>query len=170
MRKRLVPFVVSPSATGRMWDTANLSLPVAKQSAFDVLDNKTIEELFTTISRSNNEPSGVGKQIAAGDEVHGLAANTEDAVGSDVGRGAFQPVGHIVHVHKSKLAGLALVNLASLYRMKENFEVHSPSQSVGNVGSSPPQLAGPQPPLSFISTFRPQWMTGLDMQTGLRPN
>lgn len=152
MRKRLVPFLLAPDSTTATTQNATAFEPISEE-----------------LKRALTATSYAGlPQLASIEPVHTGLTVFADAE-------ATKSLGEVVHVDSTGTVGIALLQQAALVGRVANFVVRkvtttSTQEVVGD------EVAGEEGvaeqgvkeygPVSYISTFRPEWFKGLDEKTG----
>lgn len=147
VRKRLVPFLF------------------ASKAEFTATDNKgNFEPLSTTekatVTCTKYAPTPAHSVVAVGSRIYTDRESTKS-------------VGEVIQLDSTGTVGVAMVQLAVLDNRSGNFVVRAPAATAGAGAAGeeedgPQQAETPSPSdeVSYISTFRPDWFTGLDAKTG----
>jgi hypothetical protein len=155
VRKRLVPFLLADSATTNATGNA---------TAFESLPADLKERLLafhytpSVSAESNNSVLGVGSKVFA------------DATSS-------KSIGEVVHLDSTGTLGVAMIQQAVVTSSSGNFAVRAPVPKVpGGADEAAAEAqaaeeaaataASLSEPVAYISTYRPDWLQGLDEKTG----
>lgn len=150
MRKRLVPFLLAPDSTTATTQNATAFEPIS-------------EELKRTLIATTY--AGL-PQHASLEPIHAGLSVFADA-------DATKSLGEVVHVDSTGTVGIALIQQAALVGRADNFVVRkvTTTQEVATEDAAVEEGVAEQGvkeygPVSYISTFRPEWFKGLDEKTG----
>ena len=149
MRKRLVPFLLAPDST---------TSSTANTSTFEPI-SATLKSQLTARDYSGLPSLSDTPRIIVGAQVYADSASVKS-------------LGEVVHVDSTGTIGVAMLQQASLVNSSGNFAVR-PRISAAVAVSSSAEEAEPESvavdagaPVSYISTYRPDWFHGLDERTG----
>ena len=151
MRKRLVPFLLAADSS---------STTTSNTGAFDLLS----EELKRTLTAATY--TGLPQLVALSPVVVGQSvfADAEST----------KSLGEVVHVDSTGTIGVAMIQQAAVVGRVGNFVVRTVTKetsadqhdgAVDEEGQADKEVKE-YGPVSYISTYRPDWFTGLDERTG----
>jgi hypothetical protein len=155
VRKRMVPFLLADSATNSATGNTAAFEPLRAE-----LKERLLSLSYTPAMGDHRGESvlGVGSKVYA------------DAVSS-------KSIGEVVHIDSTGTLGVAMIQQAVVITSSGNFAVRAPvpkipgvtedaadAQAAEDAASS--AAVGLSGPVSYISTYRPDWLRGLDEKTG----
>lgn len=168
MRKRLVPFLLAPDSTTSSTNNTGTFEPISE----------SLKSQLTTRDYSGLASTATLARIMTGAQVYADLASSKS-------------IGEVVHVDSTGTIGVAMLQQAALVNSQGNFIVRPrPVEATGGElevevgGELPAQSSGSSPsegepesaaapavfdanaPVSYISTYRPDWFQGLDERTG----